>query len=189
MITNIECAKCKESKPQTEYYFDTKRNKYKSYCKDCHIGTVMHSRINNKRKCSIDDCGRPHYALDYCRMHHARFRYGNKNNLTRQFNGATDHPRNLRKYGITAEDFKEMSQDGCQICKVKEGAFVLDHDHNCCNEIPYCGECTRGYICQSCNISVSKYEQGKIRETNPKKDSIVGYLVNHDIRLKQKESK
>ena len=186
MSKNKKCADCKETKSLNDFYFVKTTETYTSYCKICHVGRIMKTRKTNKRKCSLEICDSPHYALGYCRMHHARYRYGNKKNLTRVFDGATDSPRNLRKYGITAEDFQEMSKDGCQICGVKNAPFVIDHDHSCCNEVPYCGDCTRGYVCHSCNISISKYEQAKMRHDNPLKESVIRYLINHDIRTKQK---
>jgi hypothetical protein len=180
-----KCTMCKEEKTLDNFY-TRPDGKHRGHCKECHIGLVLRLRKTNERKCQLDSCDSPHYALGYCRKHHARFRYGNPNNLERVFNGATNHPRNLRKYGITSEEFLEMAKNGCQICGVEISSFVIDHDHNCCNEVPYCGDCTRGHVCHSCNINISKYEQGKMREDNPIKKKVIRYLVNHDIRLKKK---
>jgi len=182
------CNKCKEEKPLDKFYIN-KNGSYKGHCKACHIDTVLNIRKTNKRKCDIEGCGRPHSALGYCRMHHARFKYYNADNLEKIFVGETNNPRNLRKYGITEEEFLIMSANGCQICGTKDAPrFAIDHDHACCNEVPYCGECTRGYVCQSCNINISKYEQGKMRDNNPVKKGVVRFLVNHEMSRKRLEN-
>ena len=181
-----KCTKCKINKPIDQYYFDKNPGRYKTWCKNCHNGIVLKSRRQNQRKCNIPECNAPHYGLGYCRMHHARYKRNGLKNIDKGFKGLDiSHPRNLRKYGITEEEFKEWSKNGCQICGVKIAAFTLDHDHNCCNEVPYCGECTRGYVCHACNISISKYEQNIMRDDNPVKQGVIRYLVNHDIRRKQ----
>lgn len=184
-----KCTVCKEEKTVNEFYLN-QFGKYRSHCKECHIGGVLNGRRNNKKKCSIDDCNLSHYGLGYCRNHYEQNkRNGQITRTTKEFHGDVSHPRNLRKYGVTEEDFIEMSKDGCQICGAKFAArFALDHDHNCCNEVPYCGECTRGFVCQSCNISIARYEGGNIHPTNPVKDGVIRYLTNYDIRRKQLEN-
>ncbi len=181
------CTMCKEVKELDKYY-TRPDGVHRGHCKECHISLVLKLRKTNERKCELDDCNSPHYALGYCRKHHARLRYGNKENLTKVFQGATSDPRNLRKYGITKEEFDEMSANGCQVCGVEISSFVIDHDHACCNEVPYCGECTRGFVCHSCNINISKYEQGKMREDNPVKDKVIRFLVNHEVRRQRLEN-
>ncbi|MEY4332032.1 MAG: hypothetical protein RLZZ196_770 [Bacteroidota bacterium] len=184
-MIKITCNKCKEAKLETDFYFDSKRNTYKGHCKDCHIGYVLESRRSNKNKCTLALCEKSHYALGYCRTHYERHKRGAE--IDKVFRGPTDHPRNLRKYGITADEFLVMSSNGCMMCgSTAKEFFVIDHDHACCNEVPYCGDCTRGVVCYSCNINISKYEQNVMHKTNPMKDKVVRYLVNHDIRLKKK---
>jgi hypothetical protein len=181
-MIEITCNKCKETKSEKEFYFDKKRDAYKGHCKDCHIGYVLDSRRYNKKLCTLDGCANKHYALGYCRKHYER--KGSKFNIVGIYGGKTDHPRNLRKYGITLEDYQEMSKNGCQICGKSE-FLVIDHDHACCNEVPYCGDCTRGVVCSSCNINISKYEQDIMHKTNPLKDKVIKYLENYQVRRKR----
>jgi Recombination endonuclease VII len=182
-----KCAKCQETKSVSKFYFNKREKRYKSHCKECHIGGVLESRRSSSRKCEYAECENIHYGLGYCRLHYERVKLtGNPGGPGIYNSTDPNDPRVLRKFGITAEELKEMAKDGCQVCGVKIASFALDHDHKCCNEVPYCGNCTRGYVCQSCNTSIGKYENDTIHPTNPVKDKIISYLVNHDIRLKKK---
>lgn len=66
---------------------------------------------------------------------------------------------NLRKYGLTIENFDTMlkNQMGlCAICLEKprsKRGFHVDHDHSCCPEqAQSCGNCVRGLVCHHCNL-------------------------------------
>jgi len=67
--------------------------------------------------------------------------------------------QNVKRYGISVEQFDELlsSQDGkCAICKGKFWDEVssphIDHDHTCCNgQMRSCGKCIRGLLCRGCN--------------------------------------
>lgn len=57
-------------------------------------------------------------------------------------------------YRLTIDKYLEMvdEQNGlCAICKKNKKLYV-DHDHSCCPSSTTCGECTRGLICQKCNM-------------------------------------
>jgi hypothetical protein len=188
-MSNKKCNVCKETKSISEFYFIKTRNNYKGHCKDCHINGVLESRRKNERKCGLEECNNNHYALGYCRLHYERFKKdGHPGSITVYNSANASDPRNLRKYGITPEEFVEMSANGCQICGIQIASFTIDHDHACCDEVPYCGECTRGYVCQSCNTSIGKYENNTINSLNPVKDKIVTYLANHEMRRQRLEN-
>lgn len=59
---------------------------------------------------------------------------------------------------IRSADYDALleSQGGaCACCGEVPPAFVIDHDHACCpGEYKSCGKCTRGLICQPCNLTV-----------------------------------
>jgi len=67
--------------------------------------------------------------------------------------------QNIKRYGITIEQFESLLelQDGkCAICKGKFWDEVssphIDHDHTCCSkQISSCGKCIRGLLCRGCN--------------------------------------
>lgn len=185
MIDTKKCSLCKKIKNAEDFFITG--GKLRSQCKVCHTEAVMRGRQNNKRKCTQEGCDNPHYGRGYCRRHHGRFIRGAR--LDTIFVGETSHPRNLRKYGLTQEEFDQMSKDGCQICGVNTAPlFVIDHDHACCNEVPYCGECTRGYVCHSCNLTISKYEYNTMRQGNPLRDSVIQYLQKYQLRRQRFEN-
>jgi hypothetical protein len=186
----MTCKQCKEEHSEDNFYFNKKTGYYSTSCKDCYIGNVLNIRRNNKKTCSLEHCDKKHYGLGYCRTHYERYKTGGEENLTKVFRVNIDEPANLDKYGITLEEYKEFSKDGCMICNSNNKEFfVIEHDHACCEEAPYCGDCTRGVVCYSCNANIARYEMGVMHKSNPLKDKVVGYLVNYDIRRKRKESK
>jgi hypothetical protein len=183
------CKTCKEEKQLDSFYFNKKTGYYSSDCKVCYIGNVLETRRNNKRECKLDNCNKKHYGLGYCRKHYERFKQGGESYINKVFHGAVNDPRTLRKYGITEEQFIEMSKDGCQICGVQISTFAIDHDHACCDAVPYCGSCTRGYVCYSCNTNLARYEKGVMHHTNPLKDKVIKYLENYQVRRNEKGSR
>ena len=84
----------------------------------------------------------------------------------------------MYRYGLTLDKFLEMSKDGCQICReTRERNLNVEHDHNCCSgQGATCGKCVRGVVCNRCNLTIGKYENGLIRDDNELKDKIKEYL-------------
>ena len=71
--------------------------------------------------------------------------------------------RNLRKYGLTPEQYNAMlvAQGGrCAICPATEpggggngaSCWHVDHNHACCPGRKSCGTCVRGLLCSKCNM-------------------------------------
>lgn len=64
-----------------------------------------------------------------------------------------------RTYGLPKGGVLRLLESAdwkCQICKrdVTEKSARIDHDHSCCDTKPYCGACTRGILCNSCNAGI-----------------------------------
>jgi hypothetical protein len=179
---NIKCKKCEIEKPQTDFYFDNGPQRYKGICKYCFVGQVLNARKKNPKKCSVAECEKPHYALSYCRQHHAQIKRRGKISDYTYF---TSKPRKsvLKLYGLTQEDYDILSKDGCNICSSFD-ALIIDHDHSCCASggSKYCGKCTRGVVCFSCNLSIGKYEDKIIRADNPLLIPIGDYLAAYEER-------
>ena len=127
METTRVCKYCKEDKSTNDYY---RHNGYiDRICKVCYVGKILQGRRDNKRPCQVKDCTKAHYGLDYCRNHYEQYKRGGTERVEKIYVGQVDTPRNLRKYGVTPEEFLLMSAKGCHICHTTEGSFAIDHEH------------------------------------------------------------
>lgn len=193
------CTKCQETKTLDKFY--KSYMKYSSdgidyYCKYCRTGASIKShRGGNKKPCSVEGCEKTHYAKSYCRMHYARM---DRHGSTESLNGIVQDKKTYKyakqeltyrreymlmyKYRLTKEQFLEMAKDGCNICgKTQERSMQVDHDHSCCSgQGSTCGKCVRGVICNRCNQTVGKYDNGLLRDDNPLKDKVIEYVRKHN---------
>lgn len=79
--------------------------------------------------------------------------------------------QNIRRYGITREEFDAFldSQNGCcAICNESFGEVAphIDHDHACCPRENACGKCVRGLLCGDCNRGLGCYRDNPERLLN-----------------------
>jgi len=70
----------------------------------------------------------------------------------------------LDRYGITYPEFMILlaKQDGkCAICQgeIDRDTANIDHDHACCSGSKTCGSCTRGLLCNRCNVGLHYVEK------------------------------
>lgn len=124
--------------------------------------------------CLVDGCDRPHSTRGYCAAHHRRLERGTsledpikapdpKRAEVCEFPGCVGevrrgivcmhHKRQSTKYGISQEQFIEMSKRPCDICG-SMGRMCVDHDHSCCPGAKSCGKCIRGRLCSKCNSAI-----------------------------------
>ena len=73
---------------------------------------------------------------------------------------------NLKRYGLTEDDFDRMlaeQDDACAMCFEPfsdHEMIYIDHDHNCCPaERSSCGRCVRGLLNRRCNVAVGYIER------------------------------
>ena len=73
---------------------------------------------------------------------------------------------NLKRYGLTEEDFERILvelDDACAMCFEPfsdDEMIYIDHDHNCCpDERSSCGRCVRGLLNRRCNVAVGYIER------------------------------
>lgn len=118
------CTRCKQSKPDSAFWIDRRRNKLKSVCKECSPAQAREWRARN-----------PGFEKE---------RYQREKVAVRE--------RHLvRKYGVTLADYDAMlkAQGGkCAICWAPEsaqfkGVFHVDHCH--------ATGAVRGLLCRGCN--------------------------------------
>jgi len=75
-----------------------------------------------------------------------------------------------------------MKSPECALCNKRfytgrgrtRSAFTIDHDHTCCHGGTSCGQCIRGILCSSCNMSLGHVEAMIARSTLP---SILHYIA------------
>jgi hypothetical protein len=217
-MSTKKCGNCKEEKNISEYYTGKSYSKLKhsadNYCKTCRNGrTLKIQRGPATVFCTVDNCGKRHYAKGYCRLHYDRVRSTGRTesildiiplNGEKQFYRMVDgkkvkhvlyslESRLQNQYNITVDEFNEFAKDGCNVCGAATGSVTdrnlhVDHDHACCPGQRSCGDCVRGVVCNRCNTSVGLYEKGKLRDDYPNRDKIIVYLQNYIIRRNKLEN-
>lgn len=71
--------------------------------------------------------------------------------------------KRIRRYHVSPSDHGSMLEDQGGLCAICSGEFdgrgpSVDHDHNCCSTRPTCGACTRGLLCNRCNVKLGVLE-------------------------------
>ena len=65
------CSKCKETKDISVFYKQTalrpNDDGYDYYCKACRNASAKKTWDTNKKKCSTEQCDKPHYARTVCK--------------------------------------------------------------------------------------------------------------------------
>ena len=192
-MENKICLYCKKNKSIDNFYVI--KDKIDYYCIYCRNANSIKGQLNNKRKCSLDDCKNPNYANELCRIHYSRkLRTGSVERQRTSLDIVYEYDRSkyqyrryrkhhlMRTYKMTMEEFDEMAKNGCWICGAESSGVKrlhVEHDHNCCGPLKSCGKCVRGIVCNKCNILIGKYETKKMRNDNPHRDKIITYLLNY----------
>jgi hypothetical protein len=151
------CTKCQTLKTFSEFHkYSKSLDGYKHHCRDC-VKKYDDKEHDPKRKFSPKEKD----GLLHCRkcdqyLDKSKF-WGSNRSYCRECSVMYAHVRNVKQYGITPEQFIELSekQDNlCAICNNPEQnnkRLCIDHDHLCCSGRFSCGKCIRGLICTRCN--------------------------------------
>ena len=62
------CSRCQEAKDTTVFYkLKAEEDGFDYYCKTCRNASANKTWTTNKKKCSTQDCDKPHYARTMCK--------------------------------------------------------------------------------------------------------------------------
>jgi hypothetical protein len=156
-IPTKRCTVCKEMKPLSEFYTDSRRaDGCRSDCKDC---TNASGRKRREDK--------PEYYRDYHRNYARQWREDNRDHFNR-----LSSEGNRRRHG---ERYRQMfnAQNGlCAICQAKLGSrrrVHLDHDHATGKR--------RGLLCVRCNQLL-----GNANDDPCSLRQAIAYLLQHGVK-------
>jgi hypothetical protein len=137
------------------------------YCKECDNIAKRKYRLHNKRK--ISKSGKKYYREN-------KDKIKEKDRIFVLSQGGKLYTRKrliMHRFGKTLEwfDLKLKEQDNkCSICRLENTDFgrygpknfAIDHDSGCCDKEKTCGKCTRGLLCDSCNLFLGSVEKKNI---------------------------
>ena len=128
------CTKCGVGKPVEAFHNDkAKRDGRHSHCRQCLSEYYRERRIND-----------PDFVAK-CRERSKKYRTENREKWRSMITSATLY----KKYGITLEEFRQMSKEQGDVCLICEEEcntghrLSVDHDHTT-------GK-VRGLLCRKCN--------------------------------------
>ena len=155
------CTGCRELKPLDEFYRQVNGPKGRTTkCKVC-IAEYDATRAALKNKRAKVAAKTPEGKI----RNKAKYDRANAVKRLKSDYSETNRRNNLRKYGLTLEEYFEMLESQnyqCGICPNKfdsEAArwFHVDHDHNCCGKGKACKSCIRGLLCHGCNTGLGAF--------------------------------
>ena len=76
------CSRCQEAKDTTVFYkLKAEKDHLDYYCKTCRNASAKKTWTTNKKRCSTQDCDKPHYARTMCKCcYHKLIRREKKEN-------------------------------------------------------------------------------------------------------------
>ncbi len=132
------CSACGEEKSEADFYADKTRPDYlHPQCRAC---SAARKRASNRRIRTQD----PETWARRRRGYVARYKTRHPERMKRHW-----RKQQLRKHGITPEEFDEMAADQrglCLVCEEKPERLYVDHDHAT-------GK-VRGLLCVNCNFAL-----------------------------------
>ena len=151
-----QCTKCKNFKIFSDFHKYAKSpDGYKHFCKQC-TREIDLQRNEHKLVMPRKTQGNLIHCR-YCEQYLPKSSFWSKNTYCKTCQPLIGHISNLKKYGLTRDDYVDLekSQNGvCKICGEAEKykkRLSVDHDHSCCPGEGSCGKCIRGLLCSNCN--------------------------------------
>lgn len=155
----------------------------------------------SRKACSLEGCEAPIKVSGLCSPHyHAQLKIGTSREKKpdtfcpvpecgkkKAFGGVICGSCNQRRwrYGVDYDRYMEMMKPENRVCSnsgcpndATSARMHLDHDHSCCPPGTFaardrvsCGQCIRGWLCYSCNVSL-----GLMRESPQRIEGLLRYL-------------
>jgi hypothetical protein len=138
----------------------------KSWCKACQK-EYDQKKIDLKRSMPRKMQGTKIHCRK-CEQYLPKSSFWSNNTYCKECTILVGHIGNLKKYGLTRDDYVDMekSQNGvCKICGESEKynkRLSVDHDHSCCSGPTSCGKCIRGLLCSTCNKVLGQVNDDKV---------------------------
>ena len=161
------CNKCGETKNYSDFHKWTKsKDGHKHFCKTCvreydQIEDDPKRVMPRKMRGDLIHCRR-------CEEYLPKSSFWSQNTYCKVCQPIIGHLQNLKKYGLTRDDYVDLekSQNGvCKICGEEERynkRLSVDHDHSCCDGPKSCGKCIRGLLCSRCNKVLGQINDNKV---------------------------
>ena len=162
-----QCTNCKTFKPFKDFHkFSKSSDGYKHFCKLC---VREYDLIKNDatRKMPRKIQGIKIHCRK-CERYLDKSAFWGKNTYCRQCSVLIGHSSNIKRYGLTVDDYinLEKSQNGvCKICGETEKynkRLSIDHDHSCCPGATSCTDCIRGLLCSRCNKVLGQINDNEV---------------------------
>lgn len=151
-----QCTKCKNFKIFSDFHkYSKSPDGYKHFCKAC-VREYDQDEADATRVMPRKMKGTKIHCRK-CEKYLPKSSFWSNNTYCKECTVLVGHIGNLKKYGLTRDDYVDMekSQNGvCKICGEPEkykNRLSVDHDHSCCSGPTSCGKCIRGLLCSNCN--------------------------------------
>jgi hypothetical protein len=163
-----QCTNCREYKETLHFHkYSKAQDKLKPWCKNCvkeydikegDATRIFPRKLNEDGDIHCRNCG-GYFKEDEMKQSSGGMYKGLSYCLTCA--PLLRHIKNVKRYGITLEQYHQMLLDqnySCKVCNLKESTFrkrlSIDHDHGCCPGEGSCGKCVRGLLCHHCNAAL-----------------------------------
>lgn len=166
-MNSKKCSRCRQQIPKDRFSKSIRNTDgLDNYCKPCRREYYLSRRVLKLEPREENQCRKCMAFFDY-----------NVKTYCKDCRRAIGAGANLKKYGLTVDDYIKMEQDRnglCDACGKPEESrrrLTVDHDHNCCPGNESCGECIRGLLCFRCNTAL-----GLIKDDIATLRSMIKYL-------------
>ena len=173
---NKQCTRCKEFKETTSFHkYSKAQDQLKPWCKVC-VKEYDLAEDDPKRVMPRKIQGIKIHCR-YCKQYLDKKRFYGKLTYCKECTKLVGHSGNLRKYGMTMDDYMDMEEEQNKVCKIcgepekHKKRLSVDHDHVCCSGPTSCGKCIRGLLCSTCNKVL-----GQVKDNPKTLQAMINYL-------------